>query len=46
MRTVRSEPQLEFACLGLRVKAKGSLAVAIVALLFAAWMALRALHIS
>jgi hypothetical protein len=38
--------QLEFACLGLRVRAKGPLAVAVVALLCAAWMALRALHIS
>jgi hypothetical protein len=43
---LKSEPQLEFACLGLRVKAKGSLAIVIVALVFASWMALRALHIS
>jgi hypothetical protein len=43
---LKSEPQLELTCLGLRVRAKGSLAVVILALLFASWMALRALHIS
>jgi len=44
MRVTKSEPQLEFACLGIHVKAKGSLAVVMVALLIAASMALRALH--
>lgn len=40
-----SQPQLELAGLGFQVRAKGSLAVTLVALLFAAFMTLRALHI-
>ena len=46
MKVTKSEPQLELACLGMRVKAKGSLAVVIVAFLVGAWMALRTFHIS
>ena len=36
-------PQLELAGLGFKVKAKGALAVVVVALLVAVWMALRVL---
>ena len=46
MKLARSEPQLELVCVGIHVKAKGSLAVIVVALLVAVSIALRALHIS
>jgi hypothetical protein len=46
MKLAKSEPQLEITCLGLRVKASGSLAVVIVALLSVSLLVLRALHLS
>lgn len=38
-------PQLEMACFGVHIQAKGSLAVVLVALFVAAWMALKALSV-
>jgi len=46
MKLARSEPQLELVCVGIQLRAKGSLAVIAVALLVAVSIALRALHIS
>jgi len=42
MKATGSEPKIELACVGIRIEAKGALAVVIVALLAASWMALRA----
>ena len=42
----KSQPQLEFACLGVRVVAKGSLAVIVAAILIAALLALGMVRIS
>jgi hypothetical protein len=38
--------QLEFSFLGIHAKARGALAIIVVALLVAMWMALRTLHMS
>jgi hypothetical protein len=42
----RAEPRVELDCFGLHVKATGSLAVILVVLLVAGWMALARLHLS